>query len=70
MEVNSISEKRDRKRNSLEPIGCNGSKMILILLTENVALHVRPIAMNIRVSSLEFLFKTNLPMLELEEPIE
>ncbi len=64
VEVDSISQKGVRKRNSVRPGGSAGGKMILILLAEIVALYVGPTAVDVRGLGLELVSRSTFGLEE------
>ncbi len=59
-EVNSVPEEGGRKRNLVWPGGPAGGKMVLTLLTEVIAFHVGPTAVDVRGLGLELVSRSTL----------
>ena len=55
IEVNAVTQERCCKENTVGALGSGSSKLILILLTEVIAFHVKLITIDIRWSSLQWL---------------
>ncbi len=60
VEVDLIPQKEDCKQNSVWLDSSTGSKVVLILLTEVVALHMRPTVVDIQGLDLEFVFRATI----------
>ncbi len=59
-EVDSVSEKRGRKENSVGPGSSAGGKMVLTLLVEVITFHMGPTAVDVRGFGLELVFRSSL----------
>ena len=70
-EVDAVPEKRGCKRNSVRSGGSASGKIVYALLIEVIIFYVKPIAVDVRDFSLEFVPKSTFQSLEehLEEMI-
>ncbi len=60
VEVDSISQEKGCERNSVQPGGSKGGKIIFTQLTEIIVLHGRPSAVDVRGFGLEFISRSTL----------